>query len=751
MPDITPLPSAQPQRMGSNAGQPQTRRDGILKVTGRATYAADNHPEGMLHAVYASAQIGRGRVTSLDVEAAKAHPGVVAVYTPANRPPLAMDPMDKPTIFSFRTEVLQDDTVRYAGQPIALVVAETIEAAHEGVRLLAPTYAADTPRVGLDLAPYTPPSVGLGGPTEVTKGDVEAGLAAAATRIETTIDTPDQYHNAMETHAIVAQWDGDSLTLDMPTQAPALSCDGMARWFGIKPEDVLIRTPFIGGGFGSKAASYGALVLAALAARDLARPVKLAVTRAQMFGHVGHRGATRQSLRMGMDNEGRFTAIAHHTIATTPEHDAFIEGASGVSRGTHASPAISTTHEAIVNDVGMPGPMRAPGLATGSAAFEIAVDMAAEAAGMDPLDFRLANYAEADPMSGLPYSSKALRECYAEAANAFGWAGRPMAPRQMTDEDGMLVGWGMGTATFHCPMFAAEARATLRADGTALVETSLIDMGQGAWTALAQIAADSLGLDASQIELRGGSSDLPDGGVAGGSGHTATAGLAIENAGGDTIRQLAELAMSDPASPLHGLSNAGVIAKGGRLCAEGDESRGETYAEILARAGRDSLSGAGKGARDPESAKQHAFQAHGAVFAEVKVDPELGQIRATRLVGAFAAGRIINPRLVESQLKGGMIWGLSFALHEAAEMDPRTGRILNADLGEYHVPVNADVPHVTAFTVPEEDPYVNPLGIKGVGEIGIVGTTGAIANAIWHATGKRISRYPVRPEDLVEF
>lgn len=368
---------------------------------------------------------------------------------------------------------------------------------------------------------------------------------------------------------------------------------------------------------------------------------------------------------------------------------------------------------------------------------------------MDPLDFRLANYAEVEPITGKPFSSKALRECYAEGAKRFGWSGRPLEPRQMRDEAGFLTGWGMGTAVFHCPMFQAEARATIRIDGTGLIETSGADMGQGAWTALAQIGAAALGLDADRVEFRSGSSDLPDGGVAGGSGHTATAGVALHNAGVDAIGRLAELATADPASPLFGAGNAGVVARDGRLYHREDESRSDSYADILARAGRSDVEGHGTGARAPEAAEAHALYAHGAVFAEVKVDPDLGQMRVSRLVGAFAAGRIVNPRLVRSQYYGGMVWGISFALHEAAMHDPRTGRIMNADLAEYHVPVNADVPDMEALLIEEDDPYVNALGIKGVGEIGVTGTVGAIANAIWHATGVRPRRFPVRIEDVV--
>ncbi|WP_263596480.1 xanthine dehydrogenase family protein molybdopterin-binding subunit [Pseudosulfitobacter pseudonitzschiae] len=319
----------------------------------------------------------------------------------------------------------------------------------------------------------------------------------------------------------------------------------------------------------------------------------------------------------------------------------------------------------------------------------------------------------------------------------------------MRDADGLMTGWGMGTALFPCPMFAAEARATLRPDGTALFETSAVDMGQGAWTVLAQIAADSLGLTLDQVEFRAGHSALPDGGVAGGSAHTATAGGALHAAGGDVLRQLGELATADPQSPLYGAGNSSLVARHGWLLLEEDESRRERFADILARAGKTEMIGTGHGGRAPEAAGRHAMNSHGAVFAEVKVDPDLRQVRVTRLVGAFAAGRIINPRLTESQLMGGMIWGTSFALHEAARHDRRSGRIVNADFAGYHVPVNADVSGLEVITVHEDDPYVNALGIKGVGEIGIVGTVGAIGNAIWHATGKRVRHFPIRIADLL--
>jgi xanthine dehydrogenase YagR molybdenum-binding subunit len=737
-------------RHGSNIGQPLSRRDGILKVTGNAQYAADRHPHNMLFAVLAVSSIARGRVTFLDVAAAKSHPGVVDVMTPARKPRLAMDPDAKTDMFTFRMELLQNDRVRYANQPIAVVIAETLEAATEGATLLAPEYETLAPRVGLDASEsFIPPAVGIGGPAIVERGDVEAGLSAAAKAIDVTYETPSQYHNPMEPHAIVATWDGDKLCIDTPTQGLALAQARIAGLFGIPPGNILIRSPFLGGGFGCKGLISGPQVLGIMAARLVNRPVKLVLRREQMYGPVGHRPPTRQRLRIGIDNAGLMTALEHRAKTTSSTFDDFFEPAADASHTLYASPAIRTAYEAVRVDTGTPLFMRAPGEATGSIVLESAIDEMAWACGVDPLEFRVRNYAEVEPISGRPFSSKALRECYAQGAERFGWAGRPLSPRQMRDDAGFLVGWGMGTATFPALMFQGSARAVVRADGRGIVETGAHDMGQGAWTALAQIAADGLGLDLDRIEFRAGSSDLPDAGIAGGSAHTATAGLAIHNAGAAVIAKLADLATRDHRSPLFGAGNAGVIARDGRLIRRDDETRSDTYADILARAALAEIEASGTGTADAAAQAEYAMHAHGAVFAEVKVDPDLGQIRVTRMLGAFAAGRIINPKLVRSQLLGGMVWGVSFALHEKAVVDHRSGWVMNANLAEYHVPVNADLPSMEALTVEEHDAYVNALGIKGVGEIGITGSAGAVANAVWHATGIRVRRFPIQLEDLV--
>jgi xanthine dehydrogenase YagR molybdenum-binding subunit len=742
-------------RHGSNIGQPLTRRDGVLKVTGAAKYAADHHPSGMLYAVLAVSTIARGRVAFLDVAAAKAHPGVVEVITPANRPALAQDPEEKSNPLMFRLDLLQNERVRYAGQPIAVVVAETLEAATEGATLLAPRYEIEPARVGLDAGEsFAPQAVGPGFPAEAHRGDVEAGLAPATNKIAATYETAAQYHNPMEPHAIVAAWEGDTLSIDTPSQGLAMAQGRLAGLFGMAPDKIHIRSPFLGGGFGSKGMISGPQVLGVIAARVVGRPIKLVLQRDQMFGPVGHRAPTRQTLRLGTDKSGALTALDHHTKTVSSTFDDFFEPASDISHTLYASGAIATSHEAVRSDIGTPLFMRAPGEAPGSIALESAIDEMAQACGMDPLAFRLKNYAEREPISGKPFSSKALHECYRQGAERFGWERRPLAPRQMHDGDGLLVGWGMGTATFPAFMFAAQARAVLRRDDSGVMEIGAHDMGQGAWTALAQIAADGLGLDLDQLEFRSGSSDLPDAGIAGGSSHTATAGMAIYNAGADVIARLADLATNDTRSPLYGAGNAGVIARLGRLVRRDDPSRGESYADILGRAGLAQIEGRGTGGNpnpmEAHAQSDYAMHAHGAVFAEVKVDPDLGQMRVTRVVGAFAAGRIINPRMVQSQLYGGMIWGVSFALHEQGVMDLRSGRPMNANLAEYHVPVNADVPSLEAILVEEDDPHVNALGIKGVGEIGITGTAGAVANAVWHATGIRVRKFPITLDRLIE-
>ena len=490
----------------------------------------------MLHAVLAVSSIARGRVTFLDVQAAKRHPGVVDVMTPANRPPLAEDPDAKTNPFMFRLDLLQNDQVRYANQPIAVVIAETLEAATEGAALLSPRYEALPARVGLDAGEsFVPPAVGVGNPSKC--GAAMWRRVSRRRRTGSMRPTRRPPSTTMPWSRTRSWRRGTAIRCRSIRRARALAMaqGRIAGLFGISPDKIHIRSPFLGGGFGSKGFISGPQVLGILAARLVGRPVKLVLRREQMYGPVGHRAPTRQRLRIGADGDGLLTAIDHHAKTASSTFDDFFEPAADASHTLYASPAIATSHEAVRIDTGTPLFMRAPGEATGSIALESAIDEAAWACGMDPLAFRLKNYAEVEPISGKPFSSKALRECYAQGAERFGWSRRPLAPRQMRDEAGLLVGWGIGTATFPALMFQAEARAVVRSDGSGLMETGAHDMGQGAWTALAQIAADGLGLDLEQMEFRAGTSDLPDAGIAGGSAHTATAGMAIHNAGAAVI------------------------------------------------------------------------------------------------------------------------------------------------------------------------------------------------------------------------
>lgn len=728
-------------------GRPVDRRDGPAKVTGHARYTADITPERLLHAVLVPSTIARGRITRMDTRAAEAVPGVVLVMTPQNAPRLPTSPDTKTSPTDFKLDLLQDDGVRYAFQPIGVVLGETPEAATRGAQLVRPEYEAEPPLMGLDAAaPHTPKAAGAGEKPDATKGDPDTAFAAAATRLEPVYSTPHQTHNPMEPHSTIAQWDkdgnGDRLTLYTATQGLYPTQKRVSTMLGLKPEQVRVVCWFTGGGFGSKGPTWSHVVLAAMAAKMAGRPVKLTLERTQMFGPVGHRAPTRQQFRLGADGSGTLAALSQHTLTQTSSFDEFAEPASLVARVLYATPALSSTHAVVPGNVGTPSYMRAPGEASGNVALESAMDEMALALGLDPLEFRLRNYAEEDPLSGKPFSSKSLRQCYEQAAERFGWTGRPQQPRQMRDKDGLLVGWGMGTATY--PTNVREAKATLRlhADGTAHVASATHDLGTGTWTSIAQAASDSLGLPLGLVTFELGDTKYPNGGVSGGSATAASVGTAVHGAAESALDQLAQIAFADQASPLYGASNVGVDARDGRLVRRDDPTKGEAFGDILRRANKPYVEAEGT-CSTPEAKKHYAMHAFGAVFAEVKVDPDLGQIRATRLVGAFASGRLLNAKLARSQYLGGMVWGVSFALYEHTLVDRRSGRPMNNNLAEYHVPVNADVPDLDVILVPEVDTLVNPLGIKGIGEIGITGSAGAVANAVFHATGVRVRDLPI--------
>jgi xanthine dehydrogenase YagR molybdenum-binding subunit len=484
-----------------------------------------------------------------------------------------------------------------------------------------------------------------------------------------------------------------------------------------------------------------------MAARALTRPVRLVVERTQMFGPVGNRPFTEQQLKLAAAPDGCLTALEHHVHAETARIEDWLEPSALVSRFLYACDNVATSHRLVPLNVAVPTFQRAPGEATGSFALESALDELAHTAGIDPLAFRLRNHSDFDAERGLPYSSKSLRECYARGAEAFGWSRRPLQPGAMRDGDDR-VGWGMATATYPSKRMPSEASAALRPDGRVQVRCGTHDLGTGTWTLLTQVAADTLDLPPSRIALAIGDSALPMAPVSGGSMSAASAGSAVVAVCEALRTRLIELAVADEDSPLHGVEHELVELRDGRLRHGQDPARAETLEALALRHRPESLQAQVRATPGPD-AEQFSKHSFGAVFVEVRVDAALGEIRVPRIVGAYAVGRLLNAKTGRSQLMGGIVWGLSMALHEHSLRDPRYGRIVNANLGEYHVPVNADVPDIELIIVPEEDEHLGPLGAKGIGEIGITGVAGAVANAVWHATGRRIRELPISLDALL--
>jgi xanthine dehydrogenase YagR molybdenum-binding subunit len=558
------------------------------------------------------------------------------------------------------------------------------------------------------------------------------GLAQTAVRIDRTYTTPFETHNPMEPHATIAVWDGpDKLTLYDATQGPFPDRERVATLLGLEPDNVRVISPFLGGGFGSKGPTWSHVVLAAMAARRANRPVKLVVERPQMFGPVGFRSPTRQRIVAGAAPDGTLLALQHDVVAQTSSFDEFVESAAMPARMLYTTPNESTTHRLIRSDIGTPSFTRAPGWAAGTNALEIAIDELAYELRMDPIEFRLKNYAEQDPEKHLPWSSKSLRECYRLGADRFGWSRRPPEPRSMRDGDA-LVGWGMASAVYPVHRSSGMARARINSDGTILVESGTEDLGTGTYTVMTQVAADALGVPVSRVTFRLGDTAYAEAPISAGSQTATTVGSAVQAAGRALRETLARAAGADPAD---------IAIEGDRVVVRGEPSRSQAL-QALFGPGKSFLE-VEAGSKPGEEEKQYSMYVFGAQFAEVRVDAALGQLRVSRMVGAFGAGRILNPRTARSQFIGGMVWGIGMALYEDTVMDPRLGRFVNNNLAEYHIPVNADVPAIEAVWVDEVDRHVNPLGVKGIGEIGITGSAAAIANAVFHATGRRVRNYPI--------
>ncbi len=732
-------------------GQPINRVDGRLKVTGKARFAAEYPLENIAHAVLVSSTVANGRIKSFDLSAAKKVPGVLHIMTHENAPklkPVPSNPAEGDA--ATRRVPLQSPVVYYSNQYIALVVAENLEQARRAAQLVRVTYeeqppAADMQRESGKAMP--PKSKVAGKPANFVRGNIEAGTSAADVRVEELYRTPTEHHNPMEPHATTAVWEGDKLTIYDATQYTYGVRATMAKTFGIPEENVRVICKFIGGAFGCKGTVWAHVGLAAGAARQVKRPVKLVTMRQQMFANVGHRAETEQRVTLGAKRDGRLTVITHEGNSHTSVYDEYVEPFSKATHMMYACDNLRASQRLVPLNVGTPTYMRAPGECSGMFALESALDELSYKLDLDPIQLRLINHAERDPDTKLPWSTKLLKESYKLGAENFGWSRRTPAARSMRDGR-YLIGMGMATAVYPVNHFPSSARVRIMQDGTAIAESSTHEMGTGAYTVLTQVAAETLGLPVGRVRVDIGDTNLPRAFVSGGSATTMSVGSAIQGAARAALAKLIEMARADNRSPLYGASADRIVAKDGRLALTGDSSKSETYAALLARAGAKEVE-AGFDMQFNDREKTHSSHSFGAHFAEVRVDPDFGEVRVTRFTGVFDIGRAMNMTTAKSQMIGGIVMGVGMALMEATVMDTNFGRFVNQDLAEYHVPVNADIPAIDVHLLDSFDSHASPIGAKGAGEIGIVGVAAAIANAVYHATGVRVRELPITPDKLI--
>jgi len=706
-------------------GQPTVRIEGRSKVTGSALYAADQYPDGVLHAAIVGSPVAAGRISAIDTARGRAIPGVLRILTHADMPRLGAIKM--PAAITHMP--LQTDEIQWEGQAIALVIAETIEAAEEAVPLVTATIASATALVPgkgrLEAAPEGGPFMAKG-----TTGDPARGFAAAARRIEQSYLQPTRNHNPMETSACVAHWQGDELTLWDSTQFSLNPVAVMSMAFGIPKEKVRIIAPHTGGGFGSKGFVWPHEVLVAQVARMMSRPVRLHLTRSQMYSMVGHQPECRQTVTLGATSDGQLTAMRHDAINTTSIADAHFEAPATATRTYYASPAIDITHQIERVNLVQPTPMRAPIEGPGGWALESAMDELAIELGIDPLDLRLRNFADKEPFDGKPWSSNKLREAYAEAAEVFGWRRR----HEMSKQDGIwTLGRGMSMASTFCARFPSAARVRVQRDGKVVVEGSSNDIGTGNQTAIVLAAAEALGIDPERVSLRWGDTNFPPAGPVYGSSHTMGMGSATRRAALDARRKLAA----------HGAPMEGPL----------------DLVALMQEADLDEITGVGKfdfpngaPASMNGSGTPYAMQTWGANFVEIGVDRDLGVLRLRRVVARYSAGRIVNPLTARSQMIGGIIWEWGKATMEASIVEPRHCRFLAKNLSNVAVPVNADIPHdaIDVGFVDEFDPHASDIGAKGIGELGATGIAAAIANAVYDAIGVGVREVPILPQHILQ-
>jgi len=739
-------------------GTPVTRVDGRAKVTGAARYSAEMSLPGTTYLAIVGATIPSGRVSAIDAEEARAADGVLAVLTHDDLPKVAVAPHLLPSLVGFAAPgesffPMQDDVVHYAGQPVALVVAEEYEQAQYAASLVRLSYET-TPSVttidqGRDQAYEAERLFGGLMPARNERGDVEAALAQTEHRVEAAYRMAANHHNPLEAPSTVAVWEGGLLTLHESTQGIRATQQTVAQLLGLPIAHVRVMTQFVGGGFGSKAMVWPNVTLTAMAARHVQRPVKLMLTRPQMFTSNGHREEQEQRIELGADADGRLTAIRHEKLSITSPFDDWAEPATGVSSQLYACANYLGVHRLIKGNTMTPTFTRGPGEALGVFTLETAMDELASLLRIDPVELRLRNHTPVDP-AGHPWSSDGLVACLRLGADRFGWSDRNPTPRTTRDGD-WLIGTGMATAAYPIAFFMPpqRARARIYADGSAIVQTSTQEFGTGVLTMATQVGADALGVALRDMDFQAGDTDLPNSTAAVGSAGAGMVSSAVHAAGTALREQLIALAVNDQQSPLHGTTPASVTVASGRLTSPERPDASDTYSGLLARNHMSDAEAIGTW-RPPSLDTPHGLLTFGAQFAEVAVDPELGLVRVRRLAGAFAPGRVLNPLLARSQLMGGMLWGMSQALLEGNHMDPRSGRWAATNLAEYLVPVNADAPDVSVDFVEVHDELVGPLGAKGVGEIGQVGVAAAIANAVFHATGRRIRTMPISPEFVMD-
>ena len=725
-------------------GDPVDRVDGPLKVTGAAPYPSDFTFPDLTHAVLVQSTIAAGTIGGIDTAKAEAAPGVLAVITHENAPALAdapMHPFGPPPPFPLR-----DNRILHQGQHVAVVVARTREQAVAAARLVEISYEEVAPALSI-ADPRAPVLLDRWG-QDVDRGDVTAALASAEVVYDQTFTTAAVTPSPMGLFATVARWDGNRLTVHDSSQDPMFARKTLATVFGLPETDVRVLVPYLGGGFGAGLRAWPHVILTALAARVVGRPVKLVLTRPQMFTSVGHRPETRQRVRLGATRDGRLMAMDHECTATIAAvDDGGVEPVTRLTGNAYSCPNVATHDRRARLHIPSPYWMRGPGTTQGNFAVESALDELSCTLGIDPIELRLRNYAEVHPESGRPWSSKALRECYHAGAERFGWARRTPGTGSMRDGN-WLVGYGMAGVTFTLGQAPCQATVSISRDGTAHVRSAATDLGTGTYTIATQVTAELLGLDIGQVQVEIGDSDLPFAPYSGGSGMATSLSGAIQDAVGKLVRAFVDVVADDESSPLRGRRADEVTTGEGGIHVAGAPSIGETYADILARHGLPEITADGERNPRVNGASQPPSGSFAAWFAEVRVDPELGLLRVARIVSAIDAGRILNEKLARSQIVGGAVMGIGMTMLEETVFDSATGRIANATFGDYLIPAHADVPDLDVVFVGTPD-TVRPLGIKGIGEIGVVGVSAAIANAVYHATGRRIRSLPITIEQLL--